>query len=280
MCWSNPCERTGACCDPATGSCQNLTEHDCLGRNWNWRGADTQCLGDKNGDGSDDACGLGQDKWTQPPVGITGLVNTPPFNGWDERSWYDKSGIVADDWLCEDNRPVTGIRWWGSFVGWTNQELPSVKPKAFHIGIWTDVPAGSDFSHPGEVIWEYWCNDWKWEFVGYNDDPRPQQEDDACFLFTLQLPINNFFYQKGQESATKYWLSISADYNPDGPQPDYVWGWTTRPDVLNDGAVKIAFPIDPKIGSVYKVGNAICSPSCLNKDSGEPWDAAFELTTN
>ena len=60
--------------------------------------------------------------------------------------------IVADDWFCDTPDPVTDIHWWGSFLGWTDPELPAL-PRAFHIGIWTDVPAGvtDPFSHPGQM---------------------------------------------------------------------------------------------------------------------------------
>jgi hypothetical protein len=279
QCRDNPCVKTGACCDPESGECQNLTEHECIDKGWKWQGADTRCLGDRDGDNVDDACGgPGKNKWSQPPVGITGTLETPPFNGWDELSWYGASGLVADDWLCTDNRPVAGIRWWGSFVGWNNSELPSVKPRAFHIGIWTDVPKGSQFSHPGEMVWEYWCHDWELEFVGYNK--ATGKTEDACFVFTVKLPAVNVFRQQGQgASGTKYWLSIAGEYNPDGPKPEYVWGWTTRPDVQNDGAVMIGYPINPVIGDAWQGGKQICNPDCL-KTNGMPWDVAFELMSN
>ena len=67
---------------------------------------------------------------------------------------------MADDWPCYDNRPITDIHWWGSFIGWTQPNLPPVLPKGFHIGIWTDVAQNDPnnhfgFSHPGTLIWEY-----------------------------------------------------------------------------------------------------------------------------
>ncbi|NCC53604.1 MAG: hypothetical protein EOM20_20675, partial [Spartobacteria bacterium] len=51
-------------------------------------------------------------KWIQPPDCDAGL---------DMASAYSFSGdtlpVVADDWWC-DGRPVSGIKWWGSYIGY------------------------------------------------------------------------------------------------------------------------------------------------------------------
>jgi len=49
----------GACCHMDTGWCITVTEEYCLelGSPWEYQGDGTQCLGDNNGDGWDDACG-------------------------------------------------------------------------------------------------------------------------------------------------------------------------------------------------------------------------------
>ena len=137
-------------------------------------------------------------KWSQPPVEIeqAGLIL---FNGWDEQSIYVSAPIVADDWLCEDKRPITDIHWWGSFLGWTrSDQLPPVVPNTFHIGIWTDVPsAGEAFSHPGTLIWENYCENWAWDFAGYDRDPRAsgRYQNEACFKFNQVLRPEEWFYQ-------------------------------------------------------------------------------------
>ena len=74
-------------------------------------------------------------KWSQPPVEVQPRL----FKGWDEGSVFEHPPIVADDWLCEDDRPVTDLHWWGSFIGWTQPYLPPQIPIGFHIGIWTDL---------------------------------------------------------------------------------------------------------------------------------------------
>jgi hypothetical protein len=238
-------------------------------------------------------------KWSQPPTIIDPNENPPLIWGWDELSHHDGPNMVADDWLCKDDRPVTDIHWWGSFIGWRQPKLPPVRPKGFHIGIWTDVPAGvdSDFSHPGEMIWDNYCTNWVWNFAGYDVDPqeRPEREMEACFQFTQLLSQDEWFHQEPNETAdgTIYWLSIAADYDPaDYENPDfYPWGWKTRRHHFNDDAVTIWSLIYPDgstwpvpistlgVGAKWNVGAAPPGP-------GEPiwynesWDLAFELTTN
>jgi len=74
-----------------------------------------------------------------------------------------------------------------------------------------------------------------------------------------------------------YWLSIAAIYE-DVNEPEYPWGWKTRPHFYNDDAVRItdindgAWP--PVIGSVWESGEPIEYPE------GTSWDMAFVLTTN
>lgn len=78
-------------------------------------------------------------KYSQPVVEIDNPDGLPLINGWDEVSvldWltgnnlpfaqnlYDPPRIMADDWECKDERPVTDIHWWGSFLGWTQPTMP------------------------------------------------------------------------------------------------------------------------------------------------------------
>ena len=234
-------------------------------------------------------------KWSQPPV----VRDDGQIYGWDQRSVYniEPVQIVADDWECKDDRPITDIHWWGSFLGWHLPYMaPFLMPKAFHIGIWTDVIADDPanefpFSHPGKLIWENYCDNFVWNFAGYDLDPRPPggpggevQEREACFQFTQLLSQNEWFYQKPNPDGTRriYWLSIAAIYDPDvGGVPNYPWGWKTRPHFFNDDAVVIldtSGPWPPTIGSVMNGGFPIQLPPY--PDEGKTWDVAFELTTN
>jgi len=215
-------------------------------------------------------------KWSQPPVLWEEPTHNPPpvFYGWDEQSLFNWGPpIVADDWHCTDQRPVTDIHWWGSFIGWTQPDPPQM-PDAFHIGIWTDVPAGVDkpFSHPGVLIWENYCTSFEWNFAGYDYDPRGLIENEACFQFNQYLNPDEYFYQDPGPDGNIYWISISAIYQQ---LPVHPWGWKTRPHFFQDDAVRITdtsmWP--PAVGSEWTDGEPIEFPQ------GISWDVAFELST-
>jgi len=234
-------------------------------------------------------------KWSQPPVK---WVDDPNFIwGWDELSDHNGPQIVADDWRCKDNRPVTDIHWWGSFIGWNLPLPPLVRPQAFHIGIWNDIPDPnpgdpSVFSHPNELVWENYCDNWVWNFEGHDKDPcdRPERDMETCFQFTQLLSQDEWFYQDPNDpcdpAGRVYWLSIAAIYNPADYPIQYPWGWKTREHFFNDDAVRITDanhpvngttwpPTPPTVGSKWVLGNPIYFP-----DPNYSWDVAFELTTN
>lgn len=220
-------------------------------------------------------------KWSQPPVRYT-----PPdaYNGWDQYSMY-RYQIAADDWRCTTPDPVTDIHWWGSFIGWTHPSPPPQgMPAAFHIAIWTDVPADpadpGSFSHPGTVIWENLCTTYSWEFVGWDFDPREigtllQRPPEATFKFTQLLDEWQWFWQEAGDNV--YWVSIAAIYDA-GQIVEYPWGWKTRPRSADspapDDAVWISDPAAPFVGAQYVSGGPLWYPT-----PAESWDLAFELTT-
>lgn len=237
-------------------------------------------------------------KYSQPLVVLNEEDTAPTITGWDEVSVYDPPQwpIMADDWQCVDDRPVTDIHWWGSFKGWTQPYLPPVLPKAFHIGIWTDVPDPDpanpqDYSHPGRLIWEHVCDNWVWNFAGYDLDPRceypemPCEKNEACFQFNQLLSQDDWFYQQPSGDPNHpniYWLSIAAIYEEQEPVT-YPWGWKTRPHFFQDDAVRILSTADgtwpPVLGSLYGGGIPLQLPEYPDPQ-GVTWDLAFELTTN
>lgn len=233
-------------------------------------------------------------KWSQPIDEISPGV----ILGWDEKSIRYEAPLMADDWKCEDQRPVTDIHWWGSFLNWMEPNVPSLMPTAFRFGIWTDVPKNpndcNSFSHPDELIWEYTCSDYTWNFAGYDKDPRKTNNSalattttasvfcptvhDSCFQFNCDIPQVSWFIQPATalNRGRVYWLSIAAVYQG-GIIPQFPWGWKTRPKFYNDDAVRItqivgAWP--PNIGAKWYKGEPVEFPRRIS------WDLAFELTTN
>ncbi|KPJ66111.1 MAG: hypothetical protein AMJ43_09085 [Coxiella sp. DG_40] len=237
-------------------------------------------------------------KWSQRPVPIDANDDPVIFLGWDERSDYNKPPwpILADDWKCTDDRPVTDIHWWGSFIGWNQPHPPPIVPKAFHLGIWTDVPDPNPgdplvYSHPNHMVWENYCDNWVWNFAGYDWDPHYGDPDpcghneytETCFQFNQLLSQDEWFYQEPNDvndpNARIYWLSVAPIYNPaDYTDPNfYPWGWKTREHFFQDDAVRItdATIWPPKVCTYWTGGNPIYWP-----DPCDTWDLAFELTTN
>ncbi len=227
-------------------------------------------------------------KYTQPPVVIDPNEEPPQISGWDELSDYEQRPVMADDFPCYDDRPITDIHWWGSFLGWS-QPYPPQLPSAFHIGIWTDVPDPDPcdidtFSHPKELIWENYCDNYVWNFVGYDVDPRnadPTFDNEACFQFTQLLSEDEWFQQEPLEDSNQpniYWLSIAPIWA--GQTTDYQWGWKTRKHIFQDDAVRIqdatTWPV--ALGSHWTGGVPLQYPEWPG--GGETWDLAFELTTN
>ena len=215
-------------------------------------------------------------KWEQPPEPY---IPEDAINGWDEYSVRGTHQIVADDWFCDSELPVSDVHWWGSFLGWPEEEPPQM-PDSFHFAIWTDVPVDPDvpdsFSHPGKVIWEHYCKEFSWKFVGWDFDPRnPQTPPEACFKFEQDIPEDMWFYQEPGDNI--YWISIAAIYDAGVPNM-FPWGWKTRPrdpdSQAPDDAVIIMAPTAPAPGMGYESGRPIFWPT--PEDS---WDMAFELTT-
>jgi len=215
-------------------------------------------------------------KFSQPPEDQDGMIY-----GWDVKSVmpenYDQGMTwtwADDDWKCYDERPVTDVHWWGSFIGWQHRHLPPRVPDYFLMAIWRDVPQDPSAqpptpSHPKELLWLHKCYKWVWNYAGDDKDPRSEyvgpdgtydydfdllglpQENEACFQFNQLLSEEDWFYQEPmgvQEDGTVipnvYWFSIAAVY--ENLQPDevieYPWGWKSKPydpDKAPDAAVVI-----------------------------------------
>jgi hypothetical protein len=179
--------------------------------------------------------------------------------------------LAADDFPCDSNKPITAIRWWGSFNNWRDNAIPSGNlPYAFHITIWIDVPAGTDanYSHPGKIVWENYCDTYDVSFFGTEFDPRIQQTDLTKFEFYQELAPNDYWYQP--TDANTYWLGIMALYNS---EPNFAWGWETRPHFYNDSAVRFFGKPEPDTNYPSDMFEPV-------EHDGNSWDLSFELISN
>jgi hypothetical protein len=148
--------------------------------------------------------------------------------------------IAADDWQCTADVPVTGIAWWGSYIGYEytpgqcDVMAAPRRPDYFLLSIWTNVADADptnpkDFSHPGEKIWEFTATDFDEVMVGF--DKRPDVTEfrrmgpEPVYRYTIRLPKTDYFWQKTVNGV--YWLSIAAVYS-DSKSMVYPWGWTNH----------------------------------------------------
>ncbi len=175
-------------------------------------------------------------KWIQlpdlTPNGIDVLVTAPK--------------ILADDWKCNDPRPVTDIHLWGS---WKYDEEPT-SDLAYRVQIWSDQPVDAlhDYSRPKQFLWE--ATDFTWtERLYHQLDPTGPGEgwydpntglyepstDWNIWQLNLDVSKNPFHQVEG----SVYWLVVQAWF-PDGTEgPELGWK-TTDPNVTphwNDDAV-------------------------------------------
>ncbi|MHC4332776.1 MAG: DUF7901 domain-containing protein [Planctomycetota bacterium] len=159
-----------------------------------------------------------------------------------EQEEFFLHSLVADDWPCDNNKPVTAVVWWGSYIGYTYEACqaqlaaPPVRPDYFWLAIWDDVPAvvgePTSYSHPNSVVWEYATRDYDEVLVGYDKHPHGAPNE-PVFRYSVRVPKEHWFFQKEPNSV--YWLSVVAVW--DVNWPNYDWGWTNHEYVYNDDAV-------------------------------------------
>lgn len=222
--------------------------------------------------------------WSQPPsAGIGGSANV--FQAGSVSSSLHLHELASDDWQFVEDKPITGIHWWGVFDGWTASYLPTDLPLAFHIGIWTDGTADSgSFDHPGELIWETYSTSWVWAVSGREESDNAAQAGRTCFLFSHLLSQDQWFridQAKGGSGSKVYWLSIAALYDSTEKEPEHLWTWKLRATASGAAgtSARTIVPASetsswpPTLGAWWETG------STLSDFRFNPLDMAFQLTT-
>ncbi|MBN1508582.1 MAG: LamG domain-containing protein [Sedimentisphaerales bacterium] len=233
-------------------------------------------------------------KWSQPPIERDPDSKTPIYCGWDQPAYVTRIAatttatwrLVADDFRCIGDMPVTTIHWWGSYEGWDDEAAPRRKPDSWRIAFWSNVPADSryQFSRPAKILWlvSVAADRVQEERVGI--DQFPHKTTDTTYQYLLELQDREYFKQADfVESATTdrtFWISITAVYTG-LPEPDYPWGWKTRPQSWMDAAVKaevrrtdLQASVTLDVATVQPITD---SQLCQQTAS---YDMAFELATN
>lgn len=148
--------------------------------------------------------------------------------------------LVADDWQHNGTTPITGLIWWGSYIGYgyqpcaCTQMTPTTAPDYFLVSIWTDASdakTGSTASHyPAEKLWEAQVSDFEEVMVGFDKHPEAGETDvtgfEPVYRYTVALPETDWFCPENDRDI--YWLSVAAVYE-DADAMIYPWGWTNHP---------------------------------------------------
>ncbi|MCK5126547.1 MAG: hypothetical protein KAR42_09845 [candidate division Zixibacteria bacterium] len=221
----------GACCLP-DGSCTVTSASNCATMGGTFKGAGSNCFGDSNGNGIDDAC---EDPW-QPGYGHKmHYPQLPDEAGWDVMAMFPS--ILADDWMCSESGPVKDFHFWGS---WFNGNTGVIN--SFTIQIYTDVPADPPmtYSHPGLLLWEE-------DIYNFNSTLIIPETLEGWFnpATGLMIPDNHLEYWQYdvylpevdwfiQEVGSIYWLAITANIEESVATQ---WGWKSSVDHWNDDAV-------------------------------------------
>jgi GEVED domain len=192
--------------------------------------------------------------------------------------------VLADDFNCTQNGPITDIHVWSS---WLYDYLPfDQDPSAvqFTLSIHKDIPADpttGEYSRPGELLWI-------WDFAPGEFEVAPFAEqieegwltppdqyifpaDWTCWIYKFHVDPHLAFVQEGTEDQPiVYWLDVQA-------RPldlEAKWGWKTSIDHWNDNAV-YGVGMEPYPGPWYEL---YYPPG--HELQGLPIDLAFALYTD
>lgn len=193
--------------------------------------------------------------------------------------------MAADDFRTQPNTPVTGVQWWGAYEAWNGLEPPTVAPNSWRIGFWTNAPADSRhaFARPNKLLWLVDVQASRVEETAAGLCDFVDGPSETCFGYALTLePYECFWYNDLVDAEEEtVWITIAAVYG--GPtEPEYPWGWQSRPQPWGNGAVTLSTRRDDlragmEIDSDVDVEVVANSLLCERLDT---YDMAFELETD
>jgi hypothetical protein len=194
--------------------------------------------------------------------------------------------IAADDFRCLGSMPATSVHWWGSHLGWEEPgSMPLDLPIAWRIGFWSNVAADPtadpNYSYPEKLLWQIEVPADRVDVKEVGIDEYPELPfHDICYQYYVDLRPEEYFGQDRDKTEDNiYWLSIAAIYDPCVEDPQFLWGWKTRPWSWMDDGVRFWLDENPEPGMVLDPGRNLIEPI---KDFlyDESFDLAFELDTD
>jgi len=178
--------------------------------------------------------------WKQTTKGPTGEPLPQPV------PWYPYNKVLADDFECKSQDPITDVHIWGS---WLN-DLVNLNA-TFKLSIHDDIPAqpgvpgqpgtpsmpGQERRHwtftPSQYFMQLWTTAEESFF-----EPNTNQiigTDTKVYQYNFFIPKADAFVQEGTATNAKtYWLDVTAILPVDSPE---VFGWKTSYQHWSDDAV-------------------------------------------
>lgn len=162
----------------------------------------------------------------------------PDPNGWDVRV---EGQTVADDWMCTQSGPVSGIHFW---VSWHEDGGNPADILNVHLSIHSDIPdpdgSGPMYSMPGAPLWQQDFAPQQIQFTGPQIGVQGWYDPAGGFVMPndhqnyWQINVANIPEPFFQLMGTVYWLDVQIATSSSQPI-----GWKTTTDVLrfNDDAV-------------------------------------------
>jgi len=231
-------DMTIACCLPS-GDCMEV-DPICCDDIGGVPGYMPHCLGDGNGNGTDDACEL-EVKWLQPShQGGEGFdaasdLQWPEPPKWSQLPDYNWPGLhahdyevgptvgkitLADDWICEGG-DVIAVHWWGNYeIDTAGEEIRGAGIDHFHLSIHL-CGGGVPYCLPMEP-----------ELLGFDvpftadlEQPTGQVniEGSPVYLYEFELPV-----PFSQEQGMHYWFDVTAASRDPADPPHWRWQEANR----------------------------------------------------
>lgn len=152
--------------------------------------------------------------WAQAPQFDPGGMNPNCLDGWSSYSRVGGAAILADRFVLPVQTTISEIHWWGGHSGWSSSTPPVDGLAWFHVGVWSDVPAGTGvpvtpWDRPGTLLWVKSSQriDLAETAVGCAPNFDEATETSEVFRYDLSVPEAERF-QSGSGGA--YWLSVAA----------------------------------------------------------------------